>query len=72
MLLDIENVIKKAEYVGIADKHKDIEGLIHSHIFRTHVLDIDAYIIVWEYDSGDFVLHSISDAQDFMKYIKEI
>ena len=46
-------------------------NLIHSHIFKSHVLDIDAYIIVWEYDSGDFILHSISDAQDFMKYVKK-
>ena len=35
------------------------------------VRDIKAYIIVREYDWGDFVLHSISDAQDFIKHVKK-
>ena len=72
MLLDIEKVIKKSQYVGTADNHKNVEGVLASHIFKTHVLDIDASIIVWEYDSGEFILHSISDAQDFMKDVKRI
>lgn len=71
MLLDIENVIAQAKYVGKAGNHKKVEGVITSHIFRTKVMDIDAFIIVREYDSGEYVLHSISDAQDFMKYIKK-
>ena len=69
MLLDIEKVIRKSEYVGTAGNPKNVKGVITSHIFKTKVLDIEAFIIVLEYDSGEFILHSISDAQDFMKYV---
>ena len=70
MLLDIERVLKEAEYLGPADKHKEREGLIQSHLFKTHVEDIDAYIIVWEFDSGEFILHSISDSPNILKFLK--
>ena len=70
MLLDIERVLKEAEYLGTAESHKDKERVVQVHIFKTHVLDINAYIIVREYDSKEYILHSISDAQDFEQYIK--
>lgn len=70
MMLDIEKVIKEAEYIGTAEKHKDVEKVVQSHIFKTRVLDIDAYIIVREWVDGNFILHSISDAQDFEKHVK--
>ena len=70
MLFDIQNIISQAEYLGPAESHKDKEGVVQVHIFKTHVLDINAYIIVREYNSKEFILHSISDAQDFEKYIK--
>lgn len=72
MLLGIEKVMKdkKTEYLGPADKHKDKERLLQSHIFKTKVEDIDAYIIVWEFDNGDYILHSISDSPDITKYLK--
>lgn len=69
MLLNIEKVIREAEYVGTAGNPKNVKGVVTSHIFKTKVLDIEAFIIVREYDSGEFILHSISDAQDFMKYV---
>lgn len=71
MLLDIERVLREAEYLGPADKHKDRDGLIQSHLFKTHVEDIDAYIIVWEFDSGEFILHSISDSPNILKFLKK-
>lgn len=70
MLFDIQSIISQAEYLGPAESHKDKEGVVQVHIFKTHVLDINAYIIVREYNSKEFILHSISDAQDFEKYIK--
>ena len=72
MLLDIEKVMKDKEtkYLGPADKHKDKERLLQSHIFETKVVDIDAYIIVWEFDNGNYILHSISDSPDIKKYLK--
>lgn len=71
MLLNIGEVIAKAKYVGVAENHKGIKRLVQSHIFETTVRDIKAYIIVREYDWGEFVLHSISDAQDYMKHVKK-
>lgn len=71
MLLNIVEVIRNAEYIGTADNHKNVKRLVTSHIFKTKVLDIYAFIIVREYDSGEFVLHSISDAQDFEEHVKK-
>lgn len=71
MLLNIGEVLAKAKYVGVAENHKGIKRLVQSHIFETNVRDIKAYIIVREYDWGEFVLHSISDAQDYMKHVKK-
>ena len=71
MLLNIGEVIAKAKYVGVAENHKGIKRLLQSHIFETTVRDIKAYIIVREYDWGEFVLHSISDAQDYIKHVKK-
>lgn len=70
MLLEIERVLTEAEYLGPADKHKDKDRLLQSHLFRTHIEDIDAYIIVWEFDTGEFILHSISDSPNILKYLK--
>ena len=72
MLLDIEKVMKDKEtkYLGPDDEHKDKERLLQSHIFETKVVDIDAYSIVWEFDNGNYILHSISDSPDIKKYLK--
>lgn len=70
MLFDIKNVLRESEYLGPADKHKEKTGLIQSHIFKTKVKDIDAYIIVWEFDSREYVLHSISDSPQILKFLK--
>lgn len=71
MLLDINKVLRKSEYIGTADNHKNVKKVVQSHIFKTKVLDIDAYIIVRQYESREYILHSISDAQDFMQYVKK-
>lgn len=70
MLFDIQRIISKAEYLGPADKHKEKTGLIQSHIFKTKVKDIEAYIIVWEFDSREYILHSISDSSKILKFLK--
>ena len=70
MLLNISEVMANSTYVGVAESHKGVKRVVQSHIFETTVRDIKAYIIVREYDWGDFVLHSIYDAQDFIKHVK--
>lgn len=70
MLTDIQNILEEAEYLGTAEKHKKMQKVAQSHVFKTKVKDIDAYIIVREWVDGTFTLHSISDAQDFIKHVK--
>ena len=71
MLFNIKDIISKAEYLGPADKHKDIDRLIQSHIFKTKVRDLEAYIIVQEFKGNLFILHSISDSPNILKYLKK-
>ena len=71
ILLDIEKVLGKATYMGPADKHDTSnDRLVQSHIFKTQVKDIDAFIVVWEYDSHDYILHSISDRPSILNTLK--
>ena len=69
MLLDIQKELEKSVYIGVADNHKGVKRVVQSHILETKVRDIKAFIIVREYDWGDYVLHSLSDAQDFDKHV---
>lgn len=70
LLFDIKKVLRESEYLGPADKHKEKTGLVQSHIFKTKVKDIDAYIIIWEFDSREYVLHSISDSPKILQFLK--
>lgn len=70
MLFDIQSIISQAEYLGPAGKHKEIDRLIQSHIFKTKVKDMDAYIIVHEYSDRKYILHSISDSPKILEFLK--
>jgi len=70
MLFDIETIIRQAEYLGPADKHKDLDRLVQSHIFKTKVKDMDAYIIINEFKGNLHILHSISDSPNILKHLK--
>lgn len=74
MLLRINEVFedKECEYLGPAPAHKPKERLVQAHIFSTKVQGEEQCIIVWEWDWGEFVLHSISDnPEEVKKYIKK-
>ena len=70
MLLDIERVLREAKYLAPVNNHKERKGVKQSHIFQTHVVDIDAYIMVLEYSTGEFILHSISDSPNIINFLK--
>ena len=70
MLLDIERVLREAKYLGPVNNHKERKSVKQSHIFQTHVVDIDAYIMVLEYSTGEFILHSISDSPNIINFLK--
>ncbi len=71
MLLDIKNVFQHATYIGMAGNHKNVSHLVQSHIFETEVEKEKAYIIVREYDSHEFILHSLSEGGKLLEHIKK-
>lgn len=74
MLLRINEVLQNAEYLGIATPPpgKNRERVIQHHIFSTKVKGEEQYIIVWEWDWGEYTLHSISDhPEKIRKHIKK-
>lgn len=67
MLLDIENVIAEAPYLGNGpDKH---DPDITRHLFETTLHNEKSWIIVRELIDGSVKLHSISDSEDILQYI---
>ncbi len=76
MLLRINEVFgdKECKYLGPADPPlgKERERVIQHHIFSTKVKGEEQCIIVWEWDWGEYTLHSISDNPDkIKKHIKK-
>ncbi len=67
MLLRINEVLMESEYLGPATPHKPKERLSFSHIFSTKVKGEEQCIIVWEWDWGEYTLHSISDHPEEIK-----
>ena len=67
MLLNIEEVFRKSEYLGCGpDKHSSD---ITAHIFKTKVGNADSWIVVREYPDGNVILHSISDSPNITNWI---
>lgn len=69
MLLRINEVFEEKEciYLGSAPSHTPKDKLVQSHIFSTNVLGEEQCIIVWEWDWGEYTLHSISDHPEKIK-----
>lgn len=71
MLLRIQEVMNKAEYIGFTPPHNPKKGLVKSHIFSIDVRGEEQCIIVLEWTWGEYTLHSISDnPQKIKEYIK--
>ena len=67
MLLNIEEVFRKSEYLGYGpDKHS---SNITAHFFKTKVGNVDSWIIVREYPDGNVILHDISDSPNITNWI---
>lgn len=72
MLLRINEVFAGVDYLGPAAPHKEVDRLVQSHIFSTTINGEEQCIIVWEWDWGEFVLHSVSDhPEEIKKHIKK-
>lgn len=70
MLLDIEDVLGKSQYLGSLDYHKN-EDVTVSHIFETEIKGDKSWIIAREYKWGEVVLHSISDSPKIKELLKK-
>lgn len=69
LLLDMEELIKGAVYVGKGvDKH-DIS--IKAHLFEIDIMGDKSWIIVREFTDGKSSIHSISDSANILKIIKK-
>lgn len=71
MLLDIRKVMEEAKYKGAVDDHKNVPGLVQSHLFEIVLEGEPSWIIVREYAWGEFILHSIADSGKITSFIKE-
>lgn len=71
ILKHIAKVFREAKYIGFIDNFKMKPGVKQSHLFETNVLGELSWIIVREYEIGEFVLHSISDSDKIKTGIRK-
>ena len=69
MLLTIFQWFPETEYLDVADGYAK-NPRAKSHVFEVTIEGDKSWIIVREYDSGEFILHSISDNPEIKNYIK--
>lgn len=65
MLKDIKKIFLDLEYLGPTEYHKS-KNVEFSHIFEINIGTKKSWIIVREYDTHEFILHSISDNLDII------
>lgn len=71
MLLNIREVISRAEYKGWTLYHKNNPMYVRSHIFETTLLGDKTWLIVREDVNGNMIFHSISDSSNVLNGIKK-
>lgn len=70
-LLDIKNLFYSAKYLGCTDNHKSRKDVVQSHVFECEIAGEASYILVFEYTWGEYVLHSVSDSPNIVRFIKK-
>lgn len=71
MILKIDEIFRKAKYIGAVSKYKDIPKLVQSHLFEIKILGDKSWIIVREYEDGSYRLHSITDSDKILQHLKK-
>ena len=71
ILKHIAKIFREAKYIGAIDNFKQTSGVLRSHLFETTALGEAFWIIVREYEIGDFILHSLSDGERIKTGIKK-
>lgn len=69
MILYIDEVLKKAKYLGPGDDKRDENITIH--LFETSIQGDKTWIIVKEFSDGNTILYSISDSANILKSLKK-
>lgn len=69
MILYIDEVVKKAKYLGPGDDKEDANITIH--LFETSIQSDKTWIIVKEYPDGNIILYSISDSANILKSLRK-
>lgn len=71
MLLNIDNVLKKATYIGSKPDYKQNPMVTRIHVFETNVKDIRTFLINRELKTGEIHFYSVSDGENIIKDIKK-
>lgn len=71
MLLEIDKVFRKAEYIGYNRDSKERQNVVWSHIFEIEISGDKSWIVVHEMDWGEFKLHGVSDGESITTGIKK-
>jgi len=66
MIKDIQNIIKKSEYMGFGAYKERI-----SHIFEIEIKGKNSWIVAHEHNDNRITLHSISDSPNALNSIKK-
>jgi len=69
MLLDILKKFPQTTYLGVNLQYSKKAHVKASHIFEVSLSGDLSWIIVREYDNGEFVLHSITDSPKIKEFI---
>ena len=60
-LLNLPELLNKAEYLGAEADPKGREYIVASHLFKTKIAEDDSWIIVNETLWNEYLIHSVSD-----------
>ena len=71
MLYGFKDIFFNSTYMGMTKDEKSRPNVVASHIFETHIRDDKTWIIVHEFDWGQFTVYSISDNPKVLLGIKK-
>ena len=71
MLLNIDNVLKKANYLGYLPDFKNNPMVKRIHVFETTINGIRTFLINREINTGEIHFYSTSDSEKVIKGIKK-
>ena len=67
LILDIDNILNNARYVGCGEDYKD--KTVTVHLFEISILGDKSWVIIKEFQDGSANLYSISDSDRIVEYV---